>query len=84
MSFFTVGEDEVRAWTIPAGASALIAAGRIHSDLARGFIRAEVLAFDDLIAVQTMESAKAANKMRLEGRDYPVKDGDILNIRFKV
>jgi GTP-binding protein YchF len=84
MSFFTVGEDEVRAWTVPAGASALTAAGRIHSDLARGFIRAEVLAFDDLIAAQTMEAAKTANKMRLEGRDYPVKDGDILNIRFKV
>ena len=84
MSFFTVGEDEVRAWTIPAGANALTAAGRIHSDLARGFIRAEVLGFDDLIAAQTMEAAKTANKMRLEGRDYPVKDGDILNIRFKV
>ena len=84
MSFFTVGEDEVRAWTIPAGASALTAAGRIHSDLARGFIRAEVLAFDDLMAAGTSEAAKAANKFRLEGKDYPVKDGDILNIRFKV
>ena len=84
MAFFTVGEDEVRAWTIPAGATALTAAGRIHSDLARGFIRAEVLGFDDLIAAGTIEAAKAAGKMRLEGRDYPVKDGDILNIRFKV
>jgi GTP-binding protein YchF len=84
MSFFTVGEDEVRAWTVPQGATALIAAGRIHSDLARGFIRAEVLAFDDLIAAKTWEVAKAANKLRLEGKEYPVKDGDILNIRFKV
>jgi len=83
-SFFTVGEDEVRVWTIPTGASALISAGRIHSDLARGFIRAEVLAFDDLIAAGTWEAAKAANKLRLEGKEYSVKDGDILNIRFKV
>jgi len=84
MSFFTVGEDEVRAWTVPVGASALTAAGRIHSDLARGFIRAEVLAFDDLMASGTMEAAKAAGKFRLEGKEYSVKDGDILNIRFKV
>jgi GTP-binding protein YchF len=84
MSFFTVGEDEVRAWTVPAGANALAAAGRIHSDLARGFIRAEVLAFDDLIAAGTEAAAKAAGKFRLEGKEYPVKDGDIINIRFKV
>lgn len=84
MSFFTVGEDEVRAWTVPHGANALTAAGRIHSDLARGFIRAEVLAFDDLIAAGTWDAAKAANKLRLEGKEYPVKDGDILHVRFKV
>lgn len=84
MSFFTVGDDEVRAWTIPAGANALAAAGRIHSDLARGFIRAEVLAFDDLISAGTWEAAKAANKLRLEGKEYAVKDGDILHVRFKV
>jgi len=84
MSFFTVGEDEVRAWTVPQGATALIAAGRIHSDLARGFIRAEVLAFNDLIAAKTWDVAKAAGKLRLEGKEYHVKDGDILNIRFKV
>lgn len=83
MSFFTVGEDEVRAWTVPADATAVIAAGRIHSDLARGFIRAEVLAFDELIAAGTWESAKAAGKFRLEGKDYPVKDGDILHFRHK-
>ena len=84
MSFFTVGEDEVRAWTIPTGANALTAAGRIHSDLARGFIRAEVMAFDELIAAKTWEAAKGAGKLRLEGKEYPVKDGDILHVRFKV
>ena len=83
-SFFTVGEDEVRAWTIPAGANALTAAGRIHSDLARGFIRAEVLAFADLMDAKTWDAAKAAGKLRLEGREYIVKDGDILHVRFKV
>jgi ribosome-binding ATPase YchF (GTP1/OBG family) len=84
MSFFTVGEDEVRAWTVPIGANAVTAAGRIHSDLARGFIRAEVMAFDDLVAAGTWEAAKAAGKQRLEMKDYPVKDGDILHVRFKV
>jgi GTP-binding protein YchF len=84
MSFFTVGEDEVRAWTITKGSNAVTAAGRIHSDLARGFIRAEVLAFADLIAAGTWEAAKAANKLRLEGKEYIVQDGDILHVRFKV
>lgn len=84
MSFFTVGEDEVRAWTIPEGSNAVTAAGRIHSDLARGFIRAEVLAFDALIEAKTWEAAKAAGKLRLEGKEYDVKDGDILHVRFKV
>jgi len=84
MSFFTVGEDEVRAWTVDKKCRAQDAAGTIHSDLARGFIRAEVMAFNDLVAAQTWEAAKAANKLRLEGKDYPVKDGDILHVRFKV
>ncbi len=84
MSFFTVGEDEVRAWTVPQGVNAVTAAGRIHSDLARGFIRAEILAFDDLISAKTWEAAKAAGRLRLEGKEYPVKDGDILHVRFKV
>jgi GTP-binding protein YchF len=84
MSFFTVGEDEVRAWTIPVGSNAVTAAGRIHSDLARGFIRAEVMAFADLIAANSWDAAKAANKLRLEGKEYIVKDGDILHVRFKV
>jgi ribosome-binding ATPase len=84
MSFFTVGEDEVRAWTIPVGANAVTAAGRIHSDLARGFIRAEVMAFDDLITSGTWDAAKHAGKLRLEGKEYLVHDGDILHVRFKV
>lgn len=84
MSFFTVGEDEVRAWTVPFASTALTAAGRIHSDLARGFIRAEVMAFSDLMEAGTWENAKAANKLRLEGKEYIVKDGDILHVRFKV
>jgi ribosome-binding ATPase len=83
-SFFTVGEDEVKAWTIRGGDDAVTASGKIHTDLARGFIRAEVLHYDDLKAAGSMKEAKAKNKLRLEGRDYEVKDGDILNIRFSV
>lgn len=83
MSFFTVGEDEVRAWTVRKGATAVEAAGRIHSDLARGFIRAEVMAFSELMSAGTWEAAKAAGKLRLEVKDYPVKDGDIVHIRHK-
>jgi GTP-binding protein YchF len=83
-SFLTAGEDEVRAWTISRGDSAVAAAGRIHSDIARGFIRAETIAFDDLRAAGDMRAAKAANKVRLEAKDYVVKDGDIMNFRFSV
>jgi hypothetical protein len=83
-SFFTVGEDEVRAWTIRKGDNAVTAAGKIHSDLARGFIRAEVVAYDDLEAAGTWARAREAGKLRLEGKEYPVRDGDILNIRFNV
>jgi GTP-binding protein YchF len=85
ISFFTVGEDEVRAWTIARGTNAVGAAGTIHSDLARGFIRAEVIAFEDFQAVGgCWDEARAAGKMRLEGKEYIVKDGDILHVRFKV
>lgn len=85
LSFFTVGEDEVRAWTIRRGTNAVGAAGAIHSDLARGFIRAEVIAFDDFReAGGCWDEARAAGKMRLEGKEYIVKDGDILHVRFKV
>lgn len=83
-SFFTVGEDEVRAWTIPVGASAVEAAGAIHSDLARGFIRAEVIAYADLIAAGSLAAARQRGLLRLEGKDYIVQNGDILNIRFNV
>jgi GTP-binding protein YchF len=83
-SFFTVGEDEVRSWTIPVGATALEAAGAIHSDLARGFIRAEVVGYDDLMAAGSLDAARKQGTLRLQGRDYVVQDGDILNIRFNV
>jgi GTP-binding protein YchF len=83
-SFFTVGEDEVRAWTIPVGATAVEAAGAIHSDLARGFIRAEVIAYDSLIAAGSLTNARARGLLRLEGKEYVVQDGDVLNIRFSV
>ncbi len=81
-SFFTVGEDEVRAWTIPVGATAVEAAGVIHSDLARGFIRAEVIAYDELVGAGSMAEARKQGKLRLEGKEYVVKDGDIVHIRF--
>ncbi|MGD9548766.1 MAG: redox-regulated ATPase YchF [Candidatus Krumholzibacteriia bacterium] len=83
-SFFTVGPDECRAWTVRRGALAPEAAGAIHSDLQRGFIRAEVTAYDDLVAAGSMQAAKAANKVRLEGKAYEVRDGDIIEIRFSV
>ncbi|MCL4248514.1 MAG: redox-regulated ATPase YchF [Anaerolineae bacterium] len=80
-SFFTVGEDEVRAWRMPTGATAPEAAGVIHTDLQKGFIRAEVFHYDDLIELGSEAAVKNAGKFRLEGRDYIVKDGDILHIR---
>ncbi|MGQ9887656.1 MAG: redox-regulated ATPase YchF [Aggregatilineales bacterium] len=83
-SFFTVGEDEVRAWSIPVGATAPEAAGVIHSDLQKGFIRAEVMKYDDLVAAGSEAALKAAGKFRLEGKEYIVKDGDIVHIRFNV
>ncbi|MCB1182888.1 redox-regulated ATPase YchF [bacterium] len=83
-SFFTVGPDECRAWAVRRGATAPEAAGAIHSDLQRGFIRAEVTAYDDLIGAGDMAKAKAANLVRLEGKQYVVRDGDILEIRFSV
>ncbi len=84
MSFFTAGQDECRAWTVHRGASAPEAAGEIHTDLQKGFIRAEVVAYDDLMALGGMTEAKAHGKLRLEGKEYVVKDGDILNIRFNL
>ncbi|HXL14733.1 MAG TPA: DUF933 domain-containing protein [Methylomirabilota bacterium] len=84
LSFFTVGPDEVRAWTVRDGSTAPQAAGAIHSDLERGFIRAEVIAYVDLARVETMAKAREQGLLRTEGRDYKVRDGDILNIRFSV
>jgi GTP-binding protein YchF len=83
-SFFTVGEDECRAWAVRKGAFAPVAAGVIHSDLQRGFIRAEVTPYDELMASGSMAAAKQANQVRLEGKGYVVQDGDILEIRFSV
>jgi GTP-binding protein YchF len=81
-SFLTVGEDECRAWTIRRGATAVEAAGAIHTDLAKGFIRAEVFAYDDLIALGSEAALKSAGKLKLEGKEYIVKDGDVLHVRF--
>ncbi|MDY6915884.1 MAG: redox-regulated ATPase YchF [Candidatus Cloacimonadota bacterium] len=84
ISFFTVGKDEVRAWTIKEGDDAVTAAGKIHSDLARGFIRTECFNFKDLIELGSEKAIKEKGKLRLEGKKYVVQDGDILNIRFSV
>jgi hypothetical protein len=81
MSFFTVGEDEVRAWSVPVGATAPEAAGAIHSDLQKGFIRAEVIPYDVLIELGSEHAVKEAGKMRLEGKTYIVQDGEIVHIR---
>jgi len=74
----------VRAWTVQRGAIAHEAAGAIHTDLQKGFIRAEVVAYEDLVALGGMSEAKAKGKLRLEGKEYPVKDGDIVHIRFNI
>jgi ribosome-binding ATPase len=84
LSFFTVGDDEVRAWTARRGATALEAAGTIHTDLAKGFIRAEVVAWNDLAALGGLAEARSKGKLRLEGKEYRVKDGEIVHIRFNI
>lgn len=84
VSFFTVGKDEVRAWSIHGGDTAVNAAGAIHSDLARGFIRAECFTYDELISCGSEKKIKEKGHFRLEGKEYVVQDGDILNIRFSV
>jgi GTP-binding protein YchF len=83
-SFFTVGEDEVKAWTIRRNLGAQRAAGKIHSDLERGFIRAEVIGCDRFFELGSLADARKAGALKLEGKEYPVQDGDILNIRFSV
>jgi GTP-binding protein YchF len=82
ISFFTVGKDEVRAWTVPRGAGAGEAAGAIHSDIERGFIRAEVIPWDKLLELGSLQAAKDKGAIRLEGKDYPVEDGDVVYFRF--
>ena len=84
ISFFTTGEDEVKAWTLKAGSGARTAAGVIHSDIERGFIRAEVIGYDDFIKAGSDHEAKKLNLLRLEGKDYVIKDGEIVHFRFNV
>jgi len=84
LSFFTVGADEVKAWTIRDGTKAVQAAGVIHSDIERGFIRAEVVSFDDFALRESLPECRSNGTLRLEGKDYPVRDGDIVNFRFAV
>ncbi len=84
MSFFTAGPMEVRAWTIARETAAVHAAGKIHSDIERGFIRAEVISYDDYIEHQGESGCRSAGKLRLEGKEYRVQDGDVMHIRFNV
>jgi ribosome-binding ATPase YchF (GTP1/OBG family) len=84
VTFLTTGEDETRAWEVRRGATAPEAAGQIHSDLERGFIRAEVVSYDDLVAAGSWAKAKEKGVLRVEGKDYAVKEGDVINVRFAV
>ena len=83
-SFFTAGEMEVRAWTVRQGATAPQAAGVIHTDFERGFIKAETIAFDDYVELGGEQGAKAAGRLRMEGKDYVMHDGDVVHFRFNV
>ena len=82
ISFLTAGPDEVRAWPVPDGSNAVDAAGAIHTDLARGFIRAETIAYEDLLAMGSIAEAKKHGKVRSEGKTYHVRDGDVIEILF--
>ena len=84
LSFFTVGEDECRAWSIARGTTAQGAAGEIHTDIQRGFIRAEVVAYDALIQAASMAACRDHGEVRLEGKEHVVQDGDIINFRFAI
>jgi len=84
LTFFTTGKDEVRAWTVRKGSTAPQAAGAIHTDFEKGFIRAETIAYDDYVRLNGEQGAKEAGKMRLEGKDYVVRDGDVMHFRFNV
>ena len=83
-TYFTAGKKEVRAWTVRRGSSAPQAAGVIHTDFEKGFIRAEVIGYDDYVKFKGEHAAKEAGKMRLEGKDYLVIDGDVMHFRFNV
>ena len=83
-TYFTVGPKEARAWTIPIGATAPEAAGVIHTDFQRGFIKAEIVSYDDLMTAGSMQAARAAGKVRIEGKDYTMHDGDVVEFRFNV
>ena len=83
-TYLTAGPKESRAWTIPQGATAPEAAGVIHTDFQRGFIKAEVVAYSDLMAAGSMAAAKAAGKVRIEGKEYVMHDGDVVEFRFNV
>src|SRR5690606_29706846 len=84
ITFFTAGEREVRAWTIRQGTKAPQAAGVIHTDFERGFIRAEVISYEDLVSAGSEKAAREQGLMRLEGRDYVIQDGDLCHFRFNV
>ena len=84
LTYFTAGPKEVRAWTVTAGSTAPQAAGVIHTDFEKGFIRAETITFDDYVKCKGENGAKDAGKMRLEGKDYVVRDGDVMHFRFNV
>ena len=84
ISFLTVGEDECRAWSIPAGTPAVRAAGTIHSDLEKGFIRAEVVEWQELLDAGSTAACRQRGTLRLEGKEYVVQDGDVINVRFNV
>ena len=84
MSFLTAGEKEVRAWTIPQGTRAQTAAGTIHSDIERGFIRAEIVSYDELIAAASYAAARDKGLLRLQGKDYIMQEGDVVHFRFNV
>jgi hypothetical protein len=84
MSFYTVGDDEVRAWTVRKGALAPTAGGKVHSDIERGFIRAEIIKYDDLVAAGSEKAAKDRGKVASRGRDYVIQDGDICHFLFNV
>ena len=84
VSMLTAGPDECRAWPVPRGSLAPRAAGKIHSDIERGFIRAEVVRWDDLVALGSEAKCRDAGKLRVEGKEYVIQDGDVVNVRFNV